>query len=312
MPSEAVLERPETHVESKYTHKSFELVFGNFCKQYSERIEQITGHPASENDRFLGLPTNASWTQMAERLNQARHSMGEPPSWPDEGEVSEREAVLYSARYLAWFTTTEAITKQYVDRIQSEIHRNRHNKNHVNINRLRSEGKVGLTILLAQHHAIRDYFDSGLAKKLGNDSPQAMDELLSKVSQLRDHERQALVSGISLEIAAKRYLESVKDSHRSAKVAFGDSGQDALGGDLVVTTGHEVTFIDVKSSMPEAFYNFEPSTELDFERGYKWVDSTNVDRAAVVWAYSSDPVESDSFTLIDARFAHNLAQVANS
>jgi hypothetical protein len=310
----------ETVKDPEYTHKSFELVFSNFCSQYAQRISDFTGNLGEQNDQgFMGLPAQASWRQMGQRLNDIGKAMGQPPSWDDEPAINTRDAILFSARYLAWNATMGGVTQQYVDKIKDNIKHGKHAKaqnggSRDNLNRLYYEQKTGLSILLAQNHALRDYFDSGLARQLGNDSPAEMNRLLSNVLYLDSQQREALVRGISLEIASKRCLEDMVKTGQldEITVAYGNDEEDSRGGDLVLLTGEETFFIDLKSSMPKKFSNGEESTSNDYEKGYKWLSNADKEHKVVVWAYEDNPVSIEEFKLDDERLAQNLQLVAAS
>lgn len=323
MPIETITEPVETSKEPQYTYKSFQLVFSSFCSQYEKSLGSLTMHPSrnGNSEGFMGLPPKASVQQMGRRLNETAQAMGDPPGWEDDQQegATMKEAVLLSARYLAWHATRGAITQQYVDRLREYIDRERPTKSlnggsRHNIGRLNYERDNGLVALLAQNHALRDYFDSGLAQTLRNDSPERMSHLLNNVPYLRDRHREDLVAGISLEIASKRYLETLINTHKlgDLEVAYGSDEQDPRGGDLVVLKEKEIMFIDVKSSMPARFADGEPSTPQDYERGYKWVVNDDKEHKVVVWAYQVKPIESGQFRLADARLANSLELVASS
>lgn len=212
-----------------------------------------------------------------------------------------------------------SVTQRYIDKVKATIDRERHSKSgnggsRANLGRLYHERTAALAVLLAQNHALRDYFDSGLAETLGNDSPRKMDRLLSHVPNLAAEQRKALVEGLSLEIASKRQLEGLigTEGMQSSKVAYGSNEQDSRGGDLVMLSGEDILFIDIKSSMPAKFSNGDESTPEDYQKGYKWLDGDEHEHKVVVWAYQPDPVEPEKFRLNDARMAHNLELVATS
>jgi hypothetical protein len=307
MPTET-LEAAETVKTPEYTHKSFELVFANFCNQYKQKAEEVAGPKAHMKDRFLGMPGNVSVQEMGQKLAEVRQAIGEPPQWDeDHDEVFMKEAIVLSARHLAWSAVMAGITTRYLNKTNDYINKERHNGRN-NLQRLFNERRAGVSLQIAYNHAIRDYFDSGLAQTLGNDSPQGMNNLLEHASFISDQEKSRLIRGIALEIAAKKDLEAKSDG--KYRVAYGSPEQDADGGDLVIIGQEDIVFIDLKSKMPEKFPGEIASTELDAERGYKWLESTGEGRNVVVWAYSNTPVRPDKFTLDDGRLAANLQAVA--
>lgn len=269
----------------------------------------------------MGLPPKASVQQMGRRLNEVAQVMGDPPGWEDDQQegASMKDAVLLSARYLAWHATMGGITQLYLDRLNEQIKYEKHKGSlnggsHQNLGRLYYNRGKGLAILLAQIHALRDYFDSGLANTLGNDSPEMMNQLLKHVPYRSDRRREDLVAGISLEIASKHYLETLLKARDLGgfSVAYGNDEQDSRGGDFVVQAGEEIMFINIKSSMPEKFSDGEHSTPQDYERGYKWLASNDQEHKVVVWAYQNEPVEPGKFRLADARLASNLELVVGA
>ena len=244
MPAETVSEQLKASSEPHYTRRSFELVFTSFCNQYAQRVGSLSGssYPGDEGEGFMGLPINASWLQMTHRLKEVGQVMGNTPKWDDNQEdVSARDAVLLPARYLAWHATMGGITQQYLDKLEVTVKRqkrdqSRNGGNRHNLNRLYREQNAAEATLLAQNHALRDHFDSGLARAFGYDAPESMDRLLSHVPYLHREHRESLVRGISLEIATKRYLEKLVEAGElgDAKVAYGNDEQDSRGGDLVL------------------------------------------------------------------------------
>ncbi|HET7528899.1 MAG TPA: hypothetical protein VFJ84_01570 [Candidatus Saccharimonadales bacterium] len=308
MPTETAA-RHETAVKPEYSRKSFELVFVKFCEQYQRKIEEITGPKSRREGRFLGLPATASVQEMGRRLAEVTAAVGEPAQLgPEHGdEVPMKDALIYSARHLAWSAVMGGITNQYIERCDEFIQRERHSGRH-NLQRLINERKAAVVLKLAHNHAIRDYFESGLAEILGNDSPDGMDGLLKHVGSLSDKQREALVSGLSLEIAAKRKLDEIAGGKYS--VAYGSQAQDSIGGDLVISGPEDLIFIDLKSKMPEKFFDGTASTDLDYERGYRWVEGAGEGRQAIVWAYSKEPCSPDSFNLTDGQLAASLEAVA--
>ncbi len=316
MSIETVVRPLETQNQPRYTYKSFELVFSNFCRQYTDRLHGLTGGQDKRHS-MLGLPPNATWHQMSRRVHEISAAMGDAPKWDEQRPgVELKDAVLLSARYLAWNTLMGGINQQYIDRLERCIDHQRYERSgngglRHNLSRLHHERSAAVSVLLAQNHALRDYFDSGLARTIGNDSPDKISRLLENVPYFDEEQRRALVKGISLEIASKRCLERRADT-QDYKIAYGSDRQDARGGDLVVLDGDEILFIDLKSSMPERFSNDEYSTPEDYERGYKWMEGRENEHKVVVWAYQDSPVSPESFELTDARLVHNLSLVAGS
>lgn len=318
MPTETLSSAEATHT-AEYNHRSFDLVFSSFCKQYAQKLKPVI---AEKNGKgFLGLPKDASVPQMGQRLNEVMKAIGEPPQVSEEylNGPSIQEAILLSARYLAWNAVMGGLTNQYVDKLRviiDEEHRSQHSKhlNHNHLHRLTRERKAAVSTLIAQNHALRNYFDSNLAHTLGNDSPRSMDKLLSKVPFLDSEHRQATVKGISLEIAAKKYLQAMTKMHNGSevKVAYGDSRQDAMGGDLVLISDKDILFIDLKSSMPKRFSDLSYSTPADYSNGYKWLEDEDNARKVVTWAYEYEPIKPDKFMLNDARLAGSLELIAGT
>jgi hypothetical protein len=308
MPTE-VLNSTETATKPEYSHRSFELVFANFCNQYRQKIEEVAGPKARMDGRFLGLPGNASVQEMGKRLAEVTAAIGEPAQLGLEygDEVPLKDAVILTARHLAWSTLMAGVTSRYLEKIDGYIQKERYNGRQ-NVRRLFNEKKAGVVLQTSYKHTIRDYFDSGLARRLGNDSPNEMSQLLEHAPYFSETERSTLVRGTALEIAAKKDLES--KSEGQCKVTYGSSEEDAVGGDLVIIAPEDILFIDLKSKMPEKFAGGEASTDLDYERGYKWLEGVGEGRQAVVWAYSKEPVSGNSFTLTDERLAASLKAVA--
>jgi hypothetical protein len=299
----------ETAVKPEYTHKSFELVFAKFCDQYQQRIDEHSGPKARQQGRFLGLPANASVQEMGRRLSEVSSAIGEPAQLgPEHGdEIPLKDALILSARHLAWSAVMGGLTRRYIENVDSYIQKERYG-GRSNVQRLFNERGAAISLKLAHNDGIREYFDSELARTLGNDSPEGMKSLIEHVPFLTENEKHALVSGIALEIAAKRELE--QKLGQRVKVSHGSAKEDSVGGDLVIIGENDLVFIDVKSKMPEKFAGGEVATEIDFERGYKWIEGAGEGRQVVVWAYSKEPVSSDSFTLTDDRLAANLEAVA--
>lgn len=306
MPTET-LETVEAVKTSEYSHKSFELVFANFCQQYKQKIEDVAGPKARLEGRFLGLSTNASVQKMGQRLAEVTAAIGEPQQLGIEDEIPLKEALILSARHLAWSTVMAGITARYLEKTDDYISQERRSGRN-NIRRLFNERKAGISLKLAYNHSIRDYFDSSLARALGNDSPQSMYKLMKHSPYMSETEKSALVGGIALEIAAKRRLEE-RTGH-GLKVNYGTDEEDAVGGDLVVIGPEDIIYIDLKSKMPEKFVGGDVATDLDYDRGYKWLEGADEGRQAVVWAYSREPVSAGSFDLLDERLAANLEAVA--
>lgn len=312
MPTET-LDTAETVKKPEYSHKSFELVFSNFCTKYTERIQSLAGNQPGGG--FLGLPRNASVQQMGQRLNEVAAAIGEPPELGKEYlEGAElKEAVLLTSRYLAWNAVMGNLTQLYADKLKDFIKREKHNKasnggSRHNLGRLAHERDAAVSVLLAQNHALRDFFDSGLAHTLGNDSPERMNRLLSNVPNLGEGHRKGLVKGISLEIASKRHISFLSKAHstREISVAYGSDNEDARGGDIVLMSGEDILFIDLKSNMPEVFSDGDYSTPDDYARGYKWLEDEGNEQKVVVWAYLDEPIYSEKFSLADSRLSQNL------
>lgn len=310
MPTETALGH-ETAAKPEYSRKSFELVFVRFCEQYQRKIEEIAGPKARQEGRFLGLPATASVQEMGRKLAEVAAAVGEPAQLgPEHGdEIPMKDALILSARHLAWSAVMGGITNQYIEKWDEFIQKERHNGRH-NLRRMFNEKKAAVVLAVAHNHAIRGYFESGLAGILGNDSPEAMDRLLEHVPYLSETQRSALVKGLSLEIAAKRKLGEVSGGKYS--VAYGSQAEDSVGGDLVISGPDDLVFIDLKSKMPEKFPDGTVSTELDDERGYKWVEGAGEGRQAIVWAYSKEPFSYHSFSLTDARLAASLEAIAET
>jgi hypothetical protein len=244
MSTQATLERTPAPTETAYSHKSFELVFSNFCKQYDQKLSASGAlTPADGKGGAVGL----------KRLEEVSKIMGDAPQWEAPSEYEDaKSALILSGRYLAWHTIMGSVTQRYIDKVKDTIAREKHSKagnggSRANLGRLYHERAAALSVLLAQNHALRDYFDSGLAQTLGNDSPRKMDRLLSHVPHLTAEHRKMLVGGISLEIASKRQLEKVAATEELgyAKVAYGSNDQDLRGGDLVLVAGEDILFIDI-------------------------------------------------------------------
>lgn len=321
MPSETLIPRQET----QYTQKSFELVFHSFCSQYATKICEATGENTAHhvnNGSYLGLPQNATLRQMKDRLDEAIRVVGEPMDWAsDTFEASPtKEHVLLSARHLAWYATVGSLTQGYIDRLNGRIEQaradsGRNGSSGHNLDRLFSDRKEQVSLLIAQNSAIREYFESDLARQLGNDSPVAMGALLSKAPFMDDLQRDALVSGISLEIATERYIEHLITTEGDERItlAHGDDSQDSRGGDFVLVCPDEIVYLDIKSTMPKKFTGRDNSTPQDYERGYKWLaDDESGARKVVLWAYLEQPIQRDGFNLVDSRLANNLKLVLDS
>jgi hypothetical protein len=310
MPTETLIKTEAINIP-EYSHRSFELVFANFCAKYQQKIESIVGPKASHEGRFLGLPSNATVQQMGHRLSEVVAAVGEPPELPSDMEelTPIKEAIIYSARNLAWNAVMCGLTSKYIDSIGDFIKREKYSGKH-NMSRLFYEKRAATSLVIAHNTGIRNYFDSGLAHKLGNDSPHSMSNLFEHVSYLSDIEKKALVKGISLEIAAKRTLDKRANGHY--EVSYGTSEQDALGGDLVVIGAEDLVFIDLKSKMPSKFDGGEVATDLDYYRGYKWLEGVGEGRQAIVWAHSKEPVSEANFVLNDGTLIANLEAVAKT
>lgn len=297
----------------EYTHKSFELVFARFCDKYADRLQKL-----SHDHGFFDPAAPHSLKQMGRRLNEVSRAIGPPPPSGEDlaPEVDLEEAILLSARYLAWNTVIGSITQQFTDRLKNQIdYQKRRNGGHYRYNGwLAHERDAAVSVLLAQNHALRDFFDSELAHTLGSDSPNNMERLLAEAPYMSEEQRKSLVKGLSLEIASKRAAQAVarRQNRPDVAVAYGSDNEDARGGDLVLVAGEDILFVDVKSYMPDKFPDGSLSTPEDYERGYKWLASEGAERKVLVWAYLDSPVDRESFRLVDRRLASNLELVTGT
>lgn len=259
MVNEQLSSQTEQTRESDYTHREFEAVFSNFCDQYTERVAEVSGHQISTHETgFFGLSEHVGERELGRRLVEIGRAMGEEPRWTSTDDVEEKVAIIHEARRLAWNAITGAVNQLYIDRLESSLDKVRksgqHNQVH-NLARLKHERTASRNRLVAQNHALRNYFDSPLATALGNDSPEGMRRLFNHIPFMGSENKERLVRGISLEIAVKRHMEQLAQAGRLSRntVAYGTDEQDQKGGDLVVVKPGEVDFIDVKRSMPERF-----------------------------------------------------------
>ena len=313
--AERLAESRKDSIEPVYSRRSFELVFTNFCAQYTNRVEQVAGQQLGGDMGFMGLAPNAPIKLVGRRLHEISQVMGDEPQWSGDDQLEVKEAILHAARRLAWNAVMGSVNQRYIDRlneiIDQERRAGRHGVRH-NLARIISERNLSRDILVVQNHALRDYFDSPLAQMLGNDSPEGMAHLLEHVPFMTSENRKALVGGISLEIAVKRHMQQLASQGRlgQAHVSYGSDKQDERGGDLVVIKPGEVDFIDVKKSMPKRFADGVMASAHDFGRGFRWLGGRDVEHKVVVWALIGKPVAEDGFRLRDSHMAHNLEVLA--
>lgn len=165
------------------------------------------------------------------------------------------------------------------------------------------------TIAMADNHFYRDFFSSALAADFKLDSPAVIKKFLEWTSLNGRHDDgvDSLVRGMSLEIAAERYVSDLlvrderfrHDSDR-AIVNFGHESEDRRGGDIVVLRGDSVLFIDIKSARRGVVYNDD-----ELERGYRLRAENGVYKATV-WPEIANPIAADSFRIADPAMRNSL------
>src|SRR2546423_15483799 len=125
---------------------------------------------------------------MGRRLNEAAQSMGDPAKWEGNQQdgVELRDALLLSARYLAWHATMGSITMQYIDRLDMHINSERHKNSingggHQNLGRLRHERSKGLAGFSAPKKALTGFFFKKFARNFWRKLPAKMKTIFNFV-----------------------------------------------------------------------------------------------------------------------------------
>jgi hypothetical protein len=173
---------------------------------------------------------------------------------------------------------------------------------------LREAQKALKVTAIEDNHFFRDFFDSAGAAELGVDTPQAVARFLGRTSAYGrgDEAAYEAARGISLEIAARRYVEALmKNGGEEAIVNYGSLEEDDDGGDIVILReSGSITYIDLKNGMPE---NLE---ENEIREGYSLrIDPEKEIYKAIIWPNTKNAVAHDSFRLTDIALKNSLQKV---
>jgi hypothetical protein len=311
--STAVLERPTQPEVVEFSGKHLEAAFTFRANYHKQRVLEKFGGgselpPLPKAGLDVRLPESEKRFQKAYDLLQRE----QPAAIPVLEDGLSRDYVIALADNLAWKGIENSITTSHMDEIGKALIRMAADGKADNNSaaELKAREKGLKPIALDDNHFYRDFFDSEAAKTLGVDSPLVMKKLLKRASLTGNGEDSiaTLARGISLEIAALRYITRLLDGDENETiVGFGTSEEDREGGDIVVLRGEKILYIDLKNMRPGPGKGFAAD---EIERGYRlYADTQKHIYKAVVWPESEDAVADDSFRLTDPSLKNALQKV---
>jgi hypothetical protein len=229
----------------------------------------------------------------------------DPMEVPNPSDGISLELVVALADNLAWKGIEDSITTTHLDKIDIAVRQMGSSAEGLE---LKKQQKALKATALEDAHFYRDFFDSQVAEKLNLDSTENITDFLKRSSLGGDIDaRIKRARGISLEIAAKRCVSNllVGDSEKlNTVVSYGNSQEDAEGGDIVVFRGDKILYIDLKNTKPAEL------SKDEIENGYRLsVDKEKQIYKAVVWAESWDAVADENFRLTDPSLKSGLQQI---
>ena len=305
----AVAETPAAVAE--FTGRHLEAYFIKGVGYHKERILRAFGG----SNELPPLPRGdlAETVTVSEKRYQKASDLlyrEEPLEIPDtEGEITQDQVVAL-ADNLAWKGIEDSITQAHMDEIHKSLAQMAAGGwiDRGEVSGLKSRERALRTIVLEDNHFYRDFFDSELAVRLNLDSPLEMRNFFKKTSLTGNGEDSVTrkARGISLEIAANRYLSSLV-SDQEAIVGYGNSEEDREGGDIVVIQGDKIVYIDLKSMRPGHGKGF---SEDEIERGYRlYADNAKNIYKAIVWPETEEAVADDAFRLTDPSLQGALQKI---
>ena len=308
--STAVAEKPTTPA---FAGKHFEAAVEYGARNHMARILQSF-------DGAHSLPKlEHAKTEIPYEASEKRHRkvadllMRElPAKVPDIEDGVNEDYIRAVGDNLAWYGIEHSITADHLGVVQKAVRQlELSGKHHSDILQdLKRSEKGYKSIVINDSHIFRTFFDSEVAAQFGLDSPEQINNFLTRSSIIGDSEQiSGYERGISLEIAAKRYLSnfarSMKDEGKEEIIVnFGSSQEDAEGGDIIILSDSSLVFIDLKNSLPDGL------TQDEIEQGYKLeFDDKKHQYKAIVWSESRLPVARESFRLTDPSLKQALEQV---
>lgn len=307
----AVREKPLPPEVVEFNGKHLEAAFTFRVHQHKQRILEGFG-VANQLPALSNGNADVTISESEERFRKSYDLLRreQPVKVPlFNGELS-RDYVISVADNLAWKGIENSITTAHLDEIDKAIMQKGANgqSGSNGVAELKGRKKDLKPLALEGNHFYRDFFDSEGAKKLGLDSPAVMRKFLKRAS-LTGNGSESIVRiarGVSLEIAASRYVAALL-RHRGdeATVGFGSPEEDREGGDIVLTHGDKILYIDLKNSRPDGVSSNDAGPGFLLQE-----DKVRHIYKATVWPESMDAVADDSFRLTDPALKNALQKVS--
>lgn len=318
-----------THGSMEYSGSHLEAAFISRVRYHRHRIMGD-----SETGKTGGLTTvtdkKSLGAEESEKKFQKEYGIltrEEPIRITRTPEGVNRDLIVAVADNLAFRGIEASIIQGHLDVVKSAVNKARHSragsvalqgrgnghKEAQSIGELQKREWVLKAVALAGNHAYRGFFDSPLAAKLNLASPEHLKKFL-RVSSVNSNDGEnisALARGLSLEIAAKRFVTHLVrrtsaeliETGQVVGVNYGKPEEDKKGGDIVVVRGNKILYIDLKNSRPTKHNN-----EEDIQNGYS-IESHGDIQKATVWPESLQAVADDSFRLSDPALRERLQAV---
>ena len=216
MPTET-LERPlaeASTVDPEVAGRLLGLLVSKRAQYHKGRILETF-----DEGKLPSLPTNSTANRLEESDRRYRKVSGllyhEEPSQISDLEAGITGPLLTSlADNLAWKGIEYSMASSHTTEMRAAIgqmkasHQPDSRKHAFDLIRAQRAVKA---IAIEDGHFYRDFFDSDLASSLGVDSPTNLRRFL-KASFLAEVDPEAIEHGISLEIASRRYIDSLLSS----------------------------------------------------------------------------------------------------
>lgn len=303
----ATIESPVSAEAVTFTDKHLEAAFAFKTRQHRSRILKAFG-AEGELPALSNRSADVRIVESEKRFKKAYDLLRreEPAAIPAPENGMTKETIIAIADNLAWKGIENSIITEYLDEGEEVLRRLKNNaKTYLSIIDLERAERALSIVLIEDNHFYRDFFNSELARELGVDSPEVMEEFLKKASLNRDNSvvPKTIAKGLSLEIATSRHITDLTEGE-DLVVSFGNKEEDRLGGDIVVLRDSSIVYFDIKSSKPKKI------TESAAQEGF----SLNFDEKkqiykAIVWPESKSPVARDSFQLNDVWLKDSIAKV---
>jgi len=304
------IEKPSPPETVNFTDKHLEAAFAFRTAYHRDRILKAFG----EDNKLPPIPKGSADARILEADKRFKKSYDllrreQPLEIPEtNGEVT-RDYLIAIADNLAWKGIENSVITEYLDDGEEVLHQLKRNgkSSFGSVIELERAERALKTVLIEDNHFYRDFFDSEVAAALGVDSPKYIEKFIRKAS-LSAHSSEiaaTVAKGASLEIAARRYLDSLlsKDGDEVI-VGFGSSEEDRDGGDIVVVGDSSIVYIDIKNRKPDGLGSDEA------QEGFRLhFDSKKYVYKAIVWPETRDVVAHDSFRLTDVALKNALQKV---